>query len=151
MIEDIHETARRCIANGWKPIPIVFQQKNPVIEGWQRLSISEGEVARYFTDPCNIGLLLGEPSGGLVDIDLDCPQAIAAADILLPQTGMIHGRTSRPMSHRWYIARGISSTRQYHDPEDRSMLAELRSTGVQTIIPPSIQRNARSKITANRK
>ena len=84
-----------------------------------------------------IGVLLGEPSGWLVDVDLDCPEAREAAERFLPPTACVTGRESSKASHRWYVADG-ARTRQFRDPVDRSMIVELRSTGAQTIVGPSI-------------
>ncbi len=103
---------------------------------WQRLRLTEADVPKYFGSGKNIGIILGEPSG-LVDVDLDSVEAFAVADRFLPETAMVHGRPSKPRSHRWYAPSPIPSTRQFKDING-TMLIELRSTGGQTIIPPSI-------------
>jgi DNA-binding transcriptional ArsR family regulator len=105
---------------------------------WQNLRITPEEVEAYFTPLNNIGLLLGEPSGGLVDVDLDCPMARKLAPYFLPPTGMIHGRDSTPASHWWYLCPELQQTIRLQDPEQRHALAEIRSTGGQTVVPPSI-------------
>ena len=48
----------------------------------------------------NVGVVLGRASNGLVDIDIDGTEALALADVFLPQTGMEFGRKSKPRSHR---------------------------------------------------
>ena len=63
------------IARGWAPIPIPAGTKAPKIDGWERLRISESDLARYFGAGYNIGVLNGEPSGWLIDVDLDHPLA----------------------------------------------------------------------------
>jgi hypothetical protein len=69
----IDYTARR----GWRVIPIPFRSKNPGFEGWQRLFLDVDDLPRYFSDqPKNIGFLCGEPSGNVVDVDVDCPEAV---------------------------------------------------------------------------
>jgi replicative DNA helicase len=84
--------------------------------------------------------LLGEPSGGLVDVDLDCAAAVRLAPVFLPATGAVFGRLSAPASHYLYIADGATTAR-FADPTvsdgERGMLLELRSTGCQTLLPPS--------------
>jgi hypothetical protein len=55
----------------------------------------------------------------------------------LPPTPAITGRGSRPKSHRWYIAQG-AVTKQHNDPVTKEKIIELRSTGVQTLVGPSI-------------
>ncbi|HZN10504.1 MAG TPA: DUF3987 domain-containing protein, partial [Blastocatellia bacterium] len=88
------------------------------------------------------GLLLGSASGSLVNVDLDCAEARRLAPHILPATPMRSGRKSAPDSHLWYVA-DIPATVQFRDPElksddTRAMLVELRSTGGQTVVAPSI-------------
>ena len=90
----------------------------------------------------NIGLILGARSGETVDIDLDCPEALALAPLYLPATGAIFGRASKPQSHRLYIALG-ATYEAFADPLTSDMLIELRAQGRtggahQTLLPPSI-------------
>ena len=82
-------------------MPLRVGSKSPARRDWTKLRL-EPEV---FPDPGNIGIILGEPSGWLVDVDLDCDEAIELADQYLPPTAAITGRPSSPKSHRWYIAR----------------------------------------------
>ena len=84
-----------------------------------------------------MGVLLGKPSRGLTDIDLDAPEAADVADLLLPQTGMVHGRKSKPRSHRYYRIGNSPAPARFTDV-DGSCLLEIRSTGQQTIVPPSV-------------
>ncbi len=117
-------------------VPVPRGRKGPVIDGWQHLRLAEADLSGYFGNGENIGIILGEASK-MVDVDLDSPEALAVADCFLPKTGMIHGRASKPRSHRWYVPTPIPATRQYRDV-DNAMLVELRSTGGQTLIPPSV-------------
>jgi hypothetical protein len=131
------KAARDYLALGWMPVPVPPRSKRPVLPGWQKLRLAETELPQHFADGSNIGLLLGKTSQGLVDIDLDAPQALAAADYFLPETGRIHGRSGKPRSHRWYLVDPIIEPKKYQDI-DGTCLVELRSTGQQTIVPPSI-------------
>src|SRR5262249_37874613 len=66
--------------------------------------------------------------------------------LLLPPTGWISGRESAAYSHWWYSAEGaIEKTTQYKDV-DGAMLVELRSTGGQTVVPPSVHHSGESVI-----
>ena len=133
---------------GYIPIPIRDGKKRPSIGDWTHTRWSDVEqvaemFAGYAKDAASgVGLLLGEPSGGLVDIDLDHPRALRLRDHFLPATPMQTGRPGRPRSHCWYevIPDGpgetLPATRPYKLP-DRTMLVELRSTGAQTVIPPT--------------
>ena len=92
--------------------------------------------------PGNIGLLAGEPSGGLHDVDLDVQDAIDLASMFLPETSMVHGRPSKPRSHFWYETDRSSRVVKFKDVTDNGgmngdTLIELRGTGGQTVIPPS--------------
>lgn len=135
------DAAHEFIQRGWSPIPVMYGEKNAVVTGWQSLRIGSDSVAQYICARSNIGLILGEPSGFLVDIDLDSPEAIAAAPHILPPTGMKHGRQERPASHYWYIAEKEPGYKKYADPcsiESKNTLIELRGkSGHYTVVPPS--------------
>lgn len=85
----------------------------------------------------NVGLLMGLHSNGCVDVDLDTPEAVVLAPTFLPGTDAVFGRSSRPRSHRLYRVEGDVPTRRFQDPDGKTLL-ELRSTGTQTIVPPSV-------------
>lgn len=125
------------IGRGWSPIPIPHKSKAPVLEGWPKLRITAESAAQYFNgERQNIGVLLGQPSGNLVDVDIDCPEAAIVARHLLPDTGSIFGRPGKPSSHHLFIAN--CATHAFAAPgKGGAMLIELRSTGVQTVFPNS--------------
>jgi hypothetical protein len=141
------DISRAYLRRGWMPIPVPFKSKNPGFKDWQKFAVTENDLPAYFNgQPQNIGVLLGEASGGLVDVDLDCHAAVALAPIFLPHTGAIFGRDSKRRSHWLYYS--SLSTRKFRDPAleqpagksegDKAMLVELRSTGGQTIFPGSV-------------
>jgi hypothetical protein len=78
--------------NGWFTVPVPPREKGPALKGWPELRITEDQLEEYFQGDGNIGVLLGDPSGGLTDVDLDAKEALAAADTFLPPTPMISGR-----------------------------------------------------------
>jgi hypothetical protein len=123
------------------PIPLHPRNKVPAVaEGWADVRVTADTLDDYFPpgEARGVGLLTGAASGRLVDVDLDCPEAIAAADVLLPPTGMVFGRPSARRSHRWYRPTGrAANTRAYRAP-DGKMLVESRASGCQTMAPPSI-------------
>src|SRR5438874_1621419 len=87
---------------GFSPVPVPYRSKRPVLQSWQGLQITLDVVSQYFNGAAqNIGLLLGDKFGS-ADVDCDCPQAIRAARELLPETGLIFGRQSKPFSHYLY-------------------------------------------------
>ncbi len=132
--------ARRYRERGWYPVPVPLGQKGPTIKGWQNLRLTEPALAQHFSNGSNIGLLVGQPSGNLVDVDLDCPKARALASEFLPVTELISGRKSSPESHRWYGCE--IETEKFIDPvcSDRrqAMIVEIRSSGGQSVVAPSI-------------
>ena len=128
--------AQGYIERGMAVVPNPLKRKSPVLPEWQNLRIKVEEVPLYFDGKSqNIGTLLGKPSSGLVDVDLDVPEAVKIAGHFLPST-LTSGRESAPTSHRWYQAIG-AKTEKWKDT-DGKMLVELRSTGCQTLVEPSV-------------
>ncbi len=138
------EAAISWIQKGFSPVPVPHRSKGSVLEGWQQLEITLATASQYFNSaPQNIGLLLGDKFGS-TDVDCDCPEAIAVGRELLPETGLIFGRQSKPFSHFFYRSDPPVHTKQYKDPMDGKTLIELRGTksdgsiGLQTVVPPSV-------------
>lgn len=129
--------ARKFLLFGFLVIPLLPRRKSPRLRKWTDLRLEVEDLEDAFGAKDNIGCILGEPSGGVVDVDLDCPEAIALAPSFLPTTSRISGRDSKPASHWWYIANPCPAPRRFTDV-DGTMLLELRSTGQQSVIPPSI-------------
>src|SRR5262245_40070452 len=112
---------------GWSPVPIPAGTKAPVLDDWPSFRVRRTEVGKHFGGATNIGLLTGAASGGLVDVDLDCDEAVALAAEFLPSTPMWSGRTKRPRSHAWYRTRdSVAASAAYKDI-DRTTLVELRA------------------------
>lgn len=140
---DLVSQVQALYARGWALIPVPHKQKRPKHKDWQHLRLEEADLAEAFRAPVNVGVLLGEPSGGLIDIDLDSPETRLLADRFLPATGCRFGRESSPEAHRFYRVPEPIGTTRFSDPaasasSDRGMLVELRSTGAQTLVPPSV-------------
>jgi hypothetical protein len=134
--------ARDCIQRGWSIIPALPGQKKPAISGWQNLAATIDNVAQLFGNGQNIAVRLGPASGDLVDGDLDCPEALALADLYLPETGAQFGRHSKPRSHRLFIAPS-AIFEAFADPISGEMLVEFRAAGREggahlSLLPPSI-------------
>jgi hypothetical protein len=160
----VAEAARYYLDRGFLPIPVIPRGKKPIGDGWEQQRPTAETIADLFPADGhrNVGLLLGKPSGGLVDVDLDSPEAIAAAPVLLPPTGWVSGRASCPRSHWWYRVeqppdkastkykdlggQAGESVDEDEDQEDenrdtggkRVVLVELRSTKGQTVVCPSV-------------
>jgi len=131
--------AAALIRRGAAVIPVPAGKKNPGRPGWEALRITEDEIPNYWTNGQNIGVLVGEPSGWRVDVDLDADEAVTIAGRFLPPT-LTSGRISRPHSHWWYIApEAVTQDWSVPDREKQTdvKLVELRSTGRQTLVGPS--------------
>lgn len=137
-------------ARGWVPIEVLFRSKKAHGDNWpQRRYESAEDLKRYFNcAPQNVGILVGEASHWLIDIDLDCGEAIRLAPHFLPATPLRFGRKSKPCSHWLYTAPG-AHTEKFVDNFGADglvvprggrgqMLVELRSTGGQTVFPGSV-------------
>jgi len=138
---------------GMSVIPVPRQSKNPDLGGWQNLRITEEELPKYFDgSPQNISWLPGEPSNGLVDIDIDSYEALMIAEICCPKTHLIYGRKGKPRSHR--IVRSVplpdsiigKSVLKLEDPSIKgkvdehgrsACIVELRTTRCHTVLPGS--------------
>jgi len=141
------DAAQSYLRRGWKPIPVGYKSKRPTQLGWQRRGVTEAYLDIIFPEgkPLNVGVILGDTSGGLTDIDLDCPEAIALAAITLPHTDAIFGRMSKPDSHFLYYT-SLATTYgkaalKLADPITRQVLLEVRiggDAGAQTIFPGSV-------------
>jgi DNA polymerase I-like protein with 3'-5' exonuclease and polymerase domains len=134
------KAAQYYLTRGLAPVPLAGRTKKVTFDGWPEYRADPDDLGRF--DGNNIGLLWGAPSAGTYDVDLDCPEAIAAADPLLPITGLVFGRKSAPRSHRLYTCETEPAYLALTDPvatDDRKrMLVELRNTGKQTMVPPSL-------------
>jgi hypothetical protein len=141
----ILEIACEYIAKGWHVVPIPYREKGPVLKGWQALHITADTAARYFNSrPQNIGVVLCD---GLVDVDLDSAEAIAAASRFLERPTCSFGRKSKRNSHYLYCCPGLADSVsqaaiQFVDPVTKAMLCELRCGGdaghaAQTVFPGS--------------
>ncbi len=138
------EAARRFLIAGYAPLPLPPRSKKPALKDWPTRRFTPAEIDTAFPAAGNIGLLVGEPSGGLLDVDLDCPEAIQAGAVMLLPTEMVSGRQSAPTSHWWYRVDSppAKASCKFLDPteenEHAALLLEIRSTGGQTVVPPSI-------------
>jgi hypothetical protein len=135
--KDPRRWAERYTAHGWAVVPLGSGKKRPMVRGLPARRLTDREIERYFSPASNIGLRCGEPSGGLVDVDGDVPEAVELFKAFLPPTGMVHGRRGNRGSHWWYHCTTAIKTEKFCEP-DGGVLVEIRSTGAHTMVPPSI-------------
>ncbi len=126
MKEFLTEYRRR----GWYPIPLSPGKKAPYHEGWETREFTDED----FGEKDNVGLRL---EGGIVDVDLDCVEALAVAGAFLPPTA-VFGRQSTPRSHWVYNCPELRSIIVFKDA-DKKVILELRVGQTQeTMVEPSL-------------
>ena len=150
MASDVLVEAARLTVSGFRVLPVPHKKKGPALKDWTDLRLDAADLPRYFNGkPSNLGVLNGKPSGGLVDVDLDCHEARAAGAILLPPTNMTAGRAASAKDgpgHYWYrVGEPPAKARNaYTDPtaagtgKAGGLILEILSTGSQTVVPPSV-------------
>lgn len=127
--------ARQWLALGVYPVPLRGGSKAPKGgEGWNKFRAEPKTLPQYFQRGDNVGGLWGEPSSWIVDVDLDCEEAVITSKFFLPDT-FTYGRRQAEMTHRLYRCYG-ASTKQFETPHS-GMIVEIRSTGSQSVLPPS--------------
>jgi P4 family phage/plasmid primase-like protien len=149
------------------PVAIPPREKGPRYKGWQTSTLTgDGRIAytadggtivstfeAMFGPGGNVGIVLGDPSGGLIDVDIDDPagHAMRLAPQFLPATATF-GRASKPESH-WLYQCGVPAgpreslnapiaplyeAHRYNAQQRSVTLVEVRGTGVQTMAPGSV-------------
>jgi hypothetical protein len=142
--------ARLYLQLGLSPTSSPPRSKAPDYPGWQQPRISLDNIEQFFPPGVdrNVGNLNGGHSSNHHDVDLDCPEACAAAVVLLPPTGWRFGRKSAPESHRIYrTERPFEGAQLKYLDTDESVLIEFRGTGGHTIYPPSTHKDTGERIT----
>lgn len=129
---------------GFAPVRCPPLTTVPIPSDPRNKRLRNGNPKTSFSASDNIGLLLGQPSNGLVVVDFTSPEAMTAADHLPVQLRpiMITGRESAPFSNYWFLVDTPPDTpvQSYLDPtrSERPDILELRSTGAVTLVPPSV-------------
>lgn len=114
------------------------KKKNPIKADWRNQPVSaEDALAANQMLQHNIGILNGTTSG-LIDIDLDCAEAVAFADLFLPEIVASFGHEGNDRGHYLAAIKSSGKSRKFNLPDSSECLVELRSDGTQTMLPPSI-------------
>lgn len=124
---------------GFAVVPLEPRGKKPVqgFEQWQKNRVqTEDHIRQLWARGANVGVLLGQPSNDLHDIDVDDKAALPFTDILFGHCPAF-GRTGKPRSHRLAIIKDGQRRGIWKDP-DGAMLIELRGDGHYTMFPPSV-------------
>ena len=110
------------------------QSKIPVDSDWPNLGKAKEEVLPMGG---NIGLLLGAKSG-IIDVDLDCREAKGLADLILPTPFAEFDRGTSDSGHYLFRANSFGPTKRFTGAGSKTTFVELRASGAQTMIPPSV-------------
>jgi putative DNA primase/helicase len=123
-------------------ITLVSKTKRPIAPDW----LKNGKTfANAKADSTNVGLILGEQSG-ILDIDLDCREAKALSDIMLPEAIAVFDRGSADSGHYLFRASSFGPRKTFNSEGVKSTLVELRGDGSQTMIPPSVHPNGEALV-----
>ena len=138
-IDSTRAAARRYLTQGWTPLAYAHGTKEAFEKNWSKKTRDKVDVDKDFGGTrSNIGIVLGAASDDLVDVDLDCDEAIALAPTFLPKTGKRFGRASTAEAH-WLYKSAVPATVAFTtNGKKDGMIVELRSTGGQTMFPPSV-------------
>jgi hypothetical protein len=140
----LRAAAARYLAAGLRPLPLRGKVPWNALEhrlhtAWPSLALTPPDLEHAFADEITgVGIVLGVPPACVVDVDLDCDEARAAADIFLPATACTFGRPSTPRAHRIYEVHDEVRVVRWQDPATKATLLELRGTGGQTVFPGSL-------------
>jgi Bifunctional DNA primase/polymerase, N-terminal len=123
-------------------VPIPPKAKAPRLAGCDRRIYKLDDLPDAFAPDGNIGVILGARSRAVVDVDLDCSEALTLADIYLPATDAVFGWASKPRSHWLYLAVD-ARYESFSNPSSGEFLLELRAEGEnggahQTVVSPSV-------------
>jgi hypothetical protein len=136
MIIYTQELVRDYVTNGFSPIPVEFKTKRPINKQWTKLRVTMDTLENYFDEtPTNIGILTGQPSGGLVDVDIDDIDALKFAPRFLPETNCVFGHESKPSSHWLYR---VPDCRMQEQFTANGMILEIRGNNRCTVFPGSV-------------
>jgi hypothetical protein len=114
-------------------VPVNRESKKPYHDDWA--NPEKYFAADAFKPDDNHGARWGTASGGLIDVDCDTVFACRIAEQLI--RGARYGRVGNRASH--YLVRSHGArTKQFVNPITKKMVIEIRSTGSQSVLPPSV-------------
>ena len=104
--------------------------KKAIAESWTVRLAKQVKKLDQFKEFENYNIATGGDTL-VVDIDLDCPEALLLADYFIPSTKLEFGRASTPRSHRLLKVIDLNKkhTRKFFDfkGDEKSMLVEIRA------------------------
>lgn len=132
---------------GWDPLVLPAREKAPKGKWGTVVEREDVDLFMAYGPASNVGIALGERSGGLIDLDFDWPEASKVADVVLGHLPSF-GRATSQNSHRFATGKlrknlrfQIPATAQDVFDTDKATVLELRGDKLQTMVPPSIHPN----------
>lgn len=124
---------------GFRPVPVIRSSKAAVNRDYVDPAYQPPPDDLWLQQNLSVGCVTGPAHGGPLDVDLDCPEAVALAPDFLPPT-VTFGRASKPRSHYLYKVDVLAFEKvAFLDPIDRSTIVEIRGDGGhQTVFPGSL-------------
>lgn len=118
-------------------VPVRFGDKKPVFSEWQQKTIADMDDPDYLATfiNCNVGVLCGEKSNGLVSIDVDSDEGLEELLRLNPSFADTALTKAERGGNVWLrlTDEAYPPLTKLYDPE-RKAWGELRSTGGQTVV-----------------
>ena len=129
--------AKYMAAKGYHPVPLNPGSAVPAVK-WKDYEFDPDNAEKDFGGGRGIALKLGPDL--LVDVDLDCPEAIALAPYFLQKTGFVFGRKSALASHYVYRVHKELSKKSFQVNllGESEMLVEFRAGNNLVTTPPTI-------------
>jgi putative DNA primase/helicase len=122
--------------NNIQVIPLQLGLKKPLYKDWSNNPV---EYDWFNSNPeYNLGILTGETSQQLVDIDIDDDIALLLAPHFLPNTELRFGREGKKNSHWLYRTSDDAGKTKQFQHGNRGMIVEYRANNSQSMAPPSI-------------
>jgi hypothetical protein len=138
--------------HSYKVVPLHPVSKSAAVPNYTSSDYQSPDDALWYRNP-GYGVGLVTEDCGLIDVDLDCPEAVFFAERLLPPTDGIFGRPGKPRSHRLYLCldplgfNRMAWTDSVTRGLAKDVILELRGSGHQTVAPGSLHEGTGERIT----
>ncbi len=144
----VREAAEQYTGRGWAITPLIADTKAARLPAWTTTDVPFAEFDRQFEPRDGIGIRTGEPSGWLVDVDLDSALALRVARHagMLPKTGLVAGRDAKPWSHWLYLVEGELPHKTFKGSAVPGPIVEILSSGQQMAAPPGRVADGEQKV-----
>jgi hypothetical protein len=134
--------------NHLKPVPLQYGQKAAINQDYVQPDYKPPDDALWMARNLGVGVVTGPKAGNLIDVDLDCPEALLFRHFL-PASAHF-GRLTAPDSHYLYRAVGESEQEMkrivFYDPDGNIILEIRAGDRLQTVFPGSIHQGTGEEV-----